>query len=97
MAMMTPMMHTATAVALIAASALTATMLERLHADNAAVFGAIMGKHLADTYPEPLTIAVATAGATPFVAAHHTFIDTLGLNDAHIAKHPVGPPLGFAQ
>jgi len=97
MAMMTPMMHTATAVALIAASALTATMLERLHADNAAVFGAIMGKHLANTYPKPLTIAVATAGATPFVAAHHTFIDTLGLNDTHIAKHPVGPPLGFAQ
>ncbi len=54
--------------------------------DAAARVGSLVGAYLEQNLPEPSTIAVATAGSTPFFAPRHMFIDTLGLNDPHIAK-----------
>jgi len=70
--------------AAIALSLFAAAILPKAEADNAAALGAVMGRHLAQE-PQPLTIALATAGSTPYFATQHTYIDTLGLNDPHIA------------
>ena len=48
--------------------------------------GLIVGQYIATTIPEDQVIAVNTAGAIPYSATGHRFIDMLGLNDAHIAR-----------
>ncbi|WP_343082258.1 hypothetical protein [Ostreiculturibacter nitratireducens] len=59
-------------------------------ADDAAAIGAVVGKYLAANYPPGTTIALATAGSTPYFADMHRYIDTLGLNDPVIAlRDPV--------
>ncbi|MGC8201946.1 hypothetical protein ACP2AV_04495 [Aliiroseovarius sp. PTFE2010] len=65
-------------------------------ADPAASYGAFMGLRIAEHFPEPRVVALATAGSTPFFADHHTYIDTLGLNDPVIAKRdpvPIRTPI----
>ena len=57
-----------------------------LKQDDAAFFGRLVGKFIADQLPAGSTIALHTAGSTPYFASDNTFIDMLGLNDPHIAR-----------
>ena len=57
--------------------------------DPAALVGTIVGKHIADAWPEGSVVALNTAGSTPYFAGQHRYIDMLGLNDAHIAKRHI--------
>lgn len=86
LAQFTPNLRVSAAAFLLVLAVVVAALRPVEYADPAAVFGAIMGDFLNRTEPEPLLIAVATAGSTPYFATHHRFIDTLGLNDPHIAK-----------
>lgn len=54
--------------------------------DRAALGGSIVGRFLADNYPPGTTVALNTAGSTPYYAPDLRFIDMLGLNDRHIAS-----------
>lgn len=57
--------------------------------DPAAFVGSIIGKHIARAWPEGSLVALNTAGATPYYAHRHRYVDMLGLNDAHIAKRQI--------
>ena len=48
-----------------------------------------VGKYINSNWPRSSLIALNTAGATPYYAPYHTFIDMLGLNDSHIAKREI--------
>ncbi|MFC1475316.1 hypothetical protein ACFLQG_01585 [Candidatus Zixiibacteriota bacterium] len=48
-----------------------------------------VGKYINDNWPQSSVIALNTAGATPYYAPNHTFIDMLGMNDPHIAKREI--------
>jgi len=52
--------------------------------------GATVGRFLATHLPTDATVAVATAGSVPYFAPSLRFIDTLGLNDRHIARTATG-------
>lgn len=54
--------------------------------DVAAELGEAVGRFLGERLGEGTRVAVATAGSTPYFAPHLEFIDTLGLNDRHIAR-----------
>ena len=54
--------------------------------DPAAWNGEVAGRLLAAHLPAGSVVAVATAGSTPYYAPALEFIDTLGLNDRHIAR-----------
>jgi hypothetical protein len=60
--------------------------------DMATVFGTMVGRFLAKNLPGGSLAATSAAGATAFFAPSLRFIDTLGLNDRHIAHRAV--PLG---
>jgi hypothetical protein len=55
----------------------------------ATIGGELMGRFLEETLPPGLWIAAATAGATPWFAPSHRFVDTLGVNDLHIARREI--------
>lgn len=57
--------------------------------DPAAFVGTIVGRHIADAWPEGSLVALNTAGSTPYFAPRNRYIDMLGLNDAHIAKRRI--------
>ncbi|MCF6445178.1 hypothetical protein [Nereida sp. MMG025] len=86
LAQLAPNMRVGFAAALLIIGVVVSAIRPAEYVDPAAALGAIMGDHLNTTEPAPKLIAVATAGATPYFATHHTYIDTLGLNDPHIAK-----------
>ncbi|NDW53418.1 hypothetical protein [Aliiroseovarius sp. PrR006] len=66
--------------------------------DPAAFYGEIVGRHINDTWPRNITVALNTAGSTPFVADEgRVFIDMLGLNDATIAKRENVPMIAERQ
>jgi hypothetical protein len=66
--------------------------------DPAALIGEIVGSHIDAEWPEGITIALNTAGSTPFVAGNNrVFIDMLGLNDPVIAKRQNVPMLALGQ
>jgi hypothetical protein len=66
--------------------------------DPAAFVGTLVGQHIAANGPQNTTIAVSTAGTTPFYATQNrVFIDMLGLNDPVIAKRTDVPILAKAQ
>lgn len=54
----------------------------------AAAIGEIVGRTLAARLPPGTRVATATAGSLPYFAPSLSFIDTLGLNDRHIARKP---------
>ena len=55
-----------------------------------------MGRALETRLPAKSLVAAATAGSVPYFAPSLAFIDTLGLNDRHIAQRaPVGVPPGL--
>lgn len=61
-----------------------------LHRDPAAFVGTLVGGHMA-SWPPGQTISLATAGATPFHATDHRYIDQLGLNTPEIARRDPVP------
>ncbi|WP_170600068.1 hypothetical protein [Ruegeria arenilitoris] len=64
-----------------------AVMQPKKHKDPAAFFGEIVGRHIDEKWPRDITVALNTAGSTPFYAnTGRVFIDMLGLNDPVIAK-----------
>ncbi|MBY8977365.1 glycosyltransferase family 39 protein [Rhodobacteraceae bacterium NNCM2] len=54
--------------------------------DPAAYVGSIVGKYVADNWPQGSLIGLNTAGSTPYFAPGNTYIDMLGLNDRTIGK-----------
>ncbi|MGJ8583617.1 MAG: hypothetical protein ACSHXD_05975 [Marinosulfonomonas sp.] len=54
--------------------------------DPAGDIGRVVGLYIKKTWPEDSTVALHTAGSTPYFATSMTFIDMLGLNDPTIAK-----------
>ena len=61
--------------------------------DPAAAEGEVVGRSLETRLPAKTLVAAATAGSVPYFASSLSFIDTLGLNDRHIARRaPVGLP-----
>jgi hypothetical protein len=66
--------------------------------DKAARVGRIIGQHIELTWPRGITIALNTAGSTPYFAGNgRVFIDMLGLNDPTIAKRQNAPILKAIQ
>ncbi|MBN2577196.1 MAG: hypothetical protein JXP73_21725 [Deltaproteobacteria bacterium] len=59
--------------------------------DPAAAVGEIVGHALAGVFPRGTWVASATAGSVPYFAPSLSFIDTLGLNDRHIAHRAPTP------
>ncbi|MBT4012936.1 MAG: hypothetical protein HN617_14635 [Planctomycetaceae bacterium] len=57
--------------------------------DPAASVGRDVGIWIQQNLPADSTIALNTAGSTPFFAPQHRFIDMLGLNDRHIAHRQI--------
>jgi hypothetical protein len=76
-------------VGLIAAAQFGALLLTPTERDAAAVTGEHVGAFLQRHLPAGATVATATAGSTPYFAPSLRFIDTLGLNDRHIARREV--------
>ncbi|MEM7507053.1 MAG: hypothetical protein AAF415_09905 [Pseudomonadota bacterium] len=66
-------------------------MIDPKPMDGAAYVGRIVGQHILRAWPEGSTVALNTAGSTPYFAPGHTYIDMLGLNDREIAKRPDKP------
>ena len=64
-------------------------MRDAQHLDPAASVGRDVGMWIQQNLPAPSTIALNTAGSTPFFAPQHRFIDMLGLNDRHIAHRQI--------
>ncbi len=60
-----------------------------LRVDSAAFVGRIVGEYINMHFPKNVTIALNTAGSTPYYAPENNYIDMLGLNDAHIARRQV--------
>lgn len=59
--------------------------------DPAARVGEQVGRYLAQQLPSGAVVATATAGSTAYFAPELRFIDTLGLNDRHIASRAPVP------
>ena len=64
-------------------------MRDAKHIDPAASVGRDVGMWIQHNLPTHSTIALNTAGSTPFFAPQHRFIDMLGLNDRHIAHRQI--------
>ena len=64
-------------------------MRDAKHIDPAASVGRDVGMWIQHNLPTHSTIALNTAGSTPFFAPQHRFIDMLGLNDKHIAHRQI--------
>ena len=69
---------------LIAAACAAWIATPRIH--GGAEAGLVVGEFVRDEVPVGQTIALNVAGATPFVAKDHRFIDMPGLNDAVIGR-----------
>lgn len=76
--------------AAVGVQATLATQVPRV-LDPAARTGERVGRFLASALPAGTLVATATAGSTPYHAPELTFIDTLGLNDRHIARRNPAP------
>lgn len=71
------------------AGQIAALLIMRVERDPAAVIGEHVGRFLESHLSPGALVATATAGSTPYFAPSLRFIDTLGLNDRHIARRPV--------
>lgn len=85
------------AVAAVAVGHAMHVVSPRVGRDPAAVWGRIMGELLAEHLPPGTLVAAATAGSTPYFSPDLDYIDTLGLNDRHIAERPVDVTLNEWQ
>ena len=57
--------------------------------NSTAFVGAVVGQHIAVSWPPGSLIALNTAGSTPYYAPGFRYVDMLGLNDAHIGRRDV--------
>lgn len=57
--------------------------------DAAAAVGEPVGQWLEQALPRGTVVSTATAGSVPYFAPSLTFIDSLGLNDRHIARRRI--------
>ncbi len=48
-----------------------------------------VGRYIAGAWPRGSLVALNTAGATPYFASDHRYIDMLGLNDVYIARRRI--------
>jgi hypothetical protein len=71
------------------AGQIAALLMMTVERDPAAVIGEHVGRYLQTHLPQGALVATATAGSTPYFAPSLRFIDTLGLNDPHIARRRV--------
>ena len=69
----------------------------RVPPDAAAAVGSQVGRYLEAHLPPGALVVTATAGSTPYHAPHLAFIDSLGLNDRHIARRAVPHRLTLLQ
>lgn len=79
---------------LVAAGLAALVATPRFH--GGAEAGLVVGSYIRDAVPVHRTVALNVAGATPFVAADHRFIDMQGLNDTVIGRR-TDVPLRTAQ
>ena len=64
----------------------------------AAAVGEFVGRVLEARFPPGTLVAAATAGSVPYFARSLSFIDTLGINDRHIARAvPMPMPRALSQ
>ena len=64
----------------------------------AAAVGEVVGRQLGQRLPPGTLVGAATAGSLPYFAPSLSFIDTLGLNDRHIARStPARLPRALAE
>jgi len=75
----------------------TAQFTQPVVRDSAAAVGAPVGRFLEQGLAPGSLVALATAGSTPYYAPSLRFLDTIGLNDRHIARRPPGPLLTRLQ
>ena len=91
----------ATALVLVAVSALWQLQLSWRYPaarNPAAALGEFVGRVLEDRLPPGTLVAAATAGSLPYFAPSLSFIDTLGINDRHIARAVPAPmPRALSQ
>jgi hypothetical protein len=71
---------------MLAASLCAALFAHVERKDGAAFYGTVVADHINRNWEPGMTIALSTAGSTPFHANQHKYIDMLGLNDPHIAQ-----------
>ncbi len=77
-------------VAIMIVSSLQLTDRELNPRENpAARVGTIVGKYIANAWPEGSLVALNTAGSTPYHAGQHRYIDMLGLNDPVISRRTI--------
>jgi arabinofuranosyltransferase len=69
-------------------------MLNPKQTDAAASVGKMVGIYIRTHWPTGSTVALNTAGSTPFYADDMQYIDMLGLNDAQIARRKNIPTKG---
>lgn len=91
-----PLVTPAICVGLVFALTLQARphVLNPRNTDRAAMIGTTIGRYINTHWPAGSTIALNTAGATPFYADKMQYIDMLGLNDAQIARRKNIPQTG---
>ena len=61
------------------------------HRNATSFVGAAVGRYIASAWRPGALVALNTAGSTPYHAPELRYLDMLGLNDAHIARRPLGP------
>lgn len=88
---LSPQRQTGIAAVAVVASLTAAASRPILAMDHAAFAGRLVGMHIATNWPQGSTVALHSAGATPFYATDMTYIDMLGLNDPVIARREVVP------
>ena len=59
--------------------------------NGAAFIGTTVGSYIETNWPHQSTVALSTAGSTPYYAPDFRFVDMLGLNDRTIAKRSDTP------
>jgi hypothetical protein len=61
------------------------------HRNATSFVGTAVGRYIARAWRPGSLVALNTAGSTPYHAPDLRYLDMLGLNDAHIARRPMGP------
>ncbi len=77
------------AIIIVSSLQLTDWRLNPRREDPAARGGTIVGRYIANAWPEGSLVALNTAGSTPYYAGQHRYIDMLGLNDPVISRRTV--------
>ncbi len=77
------------AIMIVSGLQLTDRKLNPRRENHAARVGTVIGKYIANAWPEGSLVALNTAGSTPYHAGQHRYIDMLGLNDPVISRRTI--------